>query len=242
MKRDLTNTIMSPHSVIIIYADRSNDYYLEQRAIKRNGDKYELMQAVPMANDVLKDIARSYAKSNTISMNMGGEVAEHLLYCDNKIGETVIVWHRPAMKRMLNLHTAMNLKESKEAWIPATLYVLRNNSLSMFALADNSRPTSKTKLYNAPFFNTGIGGGVCLGTAKVGDKQMATYAQEAERYERGFFMADQTHESGAMTKTALKKVWAQQIATGKPFPKSELVQNKTYKTFGDLISKIVNGK
>ena len=116
-----------------------------------------------------------------------------------------------------------------------------NGKLYIYALMTDQRPTLSTKLYRAPFFNIYGDGNVCLGTAKIGKQKAKTYELEAERYERGFFMAEQSGgQSLNNCKTPLSKLWPALINNKAPFPsKAELVQHSTYKTFGTLLSKLI---
>ena len=241
MNDKLTNKRFKPVRAIIVYEeDRqySNDYYLETRDIVRQGDKYNMMSACPIGEDTMKSIAQLYVKRNSLEMDAGGYIASHLLYARNRPGITVVMWYRQSEKRSLNFTEKLKIK-STGVIIPAMLYLVINNKLYLFALSDNDRPTLSTKLYNAPFFNVYSDGNVCLGTAKVGVRAK-TFELEAERFERAFYMAEQTHGAHKdICKTPITQLWPKLIAANKSiFPKAELIQHKKYKTVGELIDKL----
>jgi PRTRC genetic system protein B len=239
-----TNKRLSPTQAIIVYRDSSEYnplYFLEKREIRNQGGKYILMAPVPLADDVLKDIAKSYVKSNSLNMDFGSLIAPHMLYGLNKPGKLVVMWYRPAMKRVLNFDTILKIKGSSTVEVPATLYVLINTNLYIYALMTNDRPELKTKLYKAPFFNIYDDGRVCLGTARVGSVREKTFELEAHRYERAFFMAEQNGGGGTQNtcKTPLAALWNGLIKKKGPFPSSKELVQHSHKTVADLISKLI---
>lgn len=237
-----TNIRLMPKRAIVVYENKRKDnYYLESREIKNADGKYILMAPVPLASNVLKEVARSYMKKNSFEMSFGGLIDEHLLYGINKPGLTAVMWYRKATQRSLNFSASLKIKGASSVQIPATLYLVVNTNLYLYALMTSDRPDLKTKIYNAPFFNIYEDGNVCLGTAPIGRQKGKTFEKEAERFERGFYMAEQNH--GAIKnqcKTALSNLWTRLIKTKAAFPsKQELIQHPKYKTVGDLVQKLI---
>lgn len=242
MTSEVTNKTLTPKRAIIVYQDKSGyKYFLESREIKREGDRYSLMTAIPLANDVMKQMAMSYMKSASQKIDFGGLISEHLLYGDNKPGMTIVMWYRPTMKKILHFSASLKIKSDAEVQLPPTLYLVINQELYIFAMMDSKRPDLKTKLYNAPFFNTYENGKICLGSAKIGKMKADTFEGEADRFERAFYMAEQTHtSSGTICKTPLTKLWPALLKSKTPFPvKKELLPHKNYKSLGDLINKLI---
>lgn len=243
MNDSQTNKRLSPAMAIIIYQDKNvyqPNCYLEKREIKLVGDKFKLMAPVPMADEAMKEIAKIYNKRRSADIAFGGLISPHILLGLNKSGITAVMWYRPAMKRSLNFSSQLKIKSSVQVNVPATLYVVKNTELYLFALMSDDRPDLKTKLYKAPYFNIYEDGRVCLGTARVGMKQN-TYEKEADRFERGFYMAEQNGgNSDHNCKTPLAKLWNNQIKSTSPFPsKKELIQHPKYKTLNDLLQKLI---
>lgn len=241
----LANRRLYPVQVITVYSDKAGyQFYLENRDIKTIKGKATLMAPVALADDVLKSIARSYTQNNSFVMEMGGEIAPHLLYAINRPGKTVVVWHRPAMKKSLNFSASLKIKGDSYVTVPATLNIVIDNELFIYALMDDSRPTNATKLYNAPFFNIYDNGRVCLGTAHVGKIKAKTFEKEADRFERAFYMAEQNGgNSSNNCKTPLPDLWNRLIKKPSAFPsKTELIQHTKYKTFGDLLKNLVGNQ
>jgi PRTRC genetic system protein B len=246
MNNTLTNKKMAPSMAIVVYQDKaqySPSFFLEKREIKMIGDKFTLMAPVPMSDDTLKDIAKVYMKTRSAGMSFGGLIAPQLLFAMNKPNKTAVIWHQAAVKRSLNFSASLKIKNASEVFVPALLFAVLNKTLYIFSLMESDRPDVRTKLYNAPFFNIYEDGNVCLGTARVGAKEK-TYEQEAMRFERAFFMAEQNGGTVTnRTKTPLAALWNQLIKTKKPFPsKKELVQHKKFKTLGDLLQMITGNE
>lgn len=240
MNHTQTNKRLSPVMLVTVYKDKGNsNFYLEKRDIKTINGKSQFMAPVPLPDETMRSIAKNYSRKNNIEMSFGTIVPEHIIHASNKPGKTMVVWYRPATLRKLNFSSQLKIKGESTVNLPGLLFMIINSKLYVFALMDDQRPDLKTKLYNAPFFNIYEDGNVCLGTAKVGSHKEKTYSAEAERFERGFFMAEQN--GGAFKdkcKTSLSTLWNQLIKSKAKFPcKTELIQHKTYRTVNDLISK-----
>jgi PRTRC genetic system protein B len=246
MNNFYVNSRLSPQAAIIIYKDRaeySPQYFLEKREIKLVGDRYTLMAPVPLSEEQMREIAKSYVKTRAASVGFGGLIAAHLLYGLSRPGKTLVIWYRPAMVRSLNFSAALGIKGGTEVRTPALLFLADGNSLYIYALMDDNRPEAATKLYNAPFFNIYSDGRVCLGTARVGQRS-TTYEGEAARFERAFFMAEQNGgNSENNCKTPLRVLWNGLIKSKASFPaKKELVQHKKFRTLGELLEQMTQGK
>lgn len=242
MNRELTNNRLVPQSAIIVYksgGEYSRDYYLETREIIKKGSSYEFAAPVPMSDDKMKDIAAAYIKKASAEMNFEGIVPDHILYANHRAGNTLVIWYRKAHRRALNFASYLKIKGMSDVILPATLYVVHNSALYVFAMIDDARPTRSTKLYHAPFFNIYEPGNVCLGTAPIGRYKAKTFEAEAERFERGFYMAEQNGGMAKPCNTPLAALWTSIIKTkAKVFPgKKELVQHKKYPTVGELMDK-----
>jgi PRTRC genetic system protein B len=243
MNQYLTNTRLIPRRAIIVYeraGQWSNDYYLEDREIKNQGGKYVFMAPVPLSHQAMRGIASSFIKKNALEMDFGGLVAQHLLLGINRPGICAVMWYRPAETRKLNFSGHLKIKGESTVQIPATLYLVFNDNLYLFALSDSKRPSGKSKLFNAPFFNIYADGRVCLGTAPVGKIRAKTFEGEAARFERAFYMAEQNGGTQNPCKTPLERLWNGLIKNKGPFPtKKELIPQAKFKTIDELIGKLI---
>jgi|GEM_PF-2698603 len=243
MDRELTNRMMDPKAVVVIYGNsRGYEHYIEYRPLRKINNKVVPMQATPMPDTLFRDIAKSYNTTKVRSVNMNGWVDEHIIYASNNPGSTIVMWWRPAHKRMLNMKTALQLSKPVEVCVPAILHLIVNKDMYVYALANDARPDEDTALYNAPFFNVYKDGAICLGTARVGKDQTDNYGDEVYRFENGFYSADQTHgHYDEITKTNLTDLWHKLIKSGEPFPAGELIRHQ-YKTIEQMMYSVIQKK
>ncbi len=240
MNDEKTNNRLSPVRSIVVYTDkRQSSFYLESRDITNQGGKFHLSAAVPLSDSAMKNIAQAYMKNNAFNMTHASIIPGHMLHGSNKLGRTVVIWYRPAMRKTLNFSASIGIKGDKPVMVPATLNVIINTKLYIYALATDERPEANTKLYNAPYFNIYEDGNVCLGTANTGRVKKKTFEEEAERFERAFYMAEQNGGVAQQCKSSLNTIWTSLIKSQKPFPQKELVQHKKYKTLHDLMNKLI---
>jgi PRTRC genetic system protein B len=109
---------------------------------------------------------------------------------------------------------------------PALLFRVNHGALSIRALKDNGRPTAKTPLYRAPYWNVSDRGDVCLGSTRVPDElSIDTLA----RWEASFFESEFSHQNGQqrLTKHPAGFIGMWKSLTGKKsFPVQHLADTK----------------
>jgi len=142
-----------------------------------------------------------------------------------------LLWWRPAERRTL----AKEGWRDAKVWFPPLLF-MHKSGLSVFALAKDERPSEKTRLYQAPLWNVGNQGGVCMGSGRMAD--YGTARQRMEGVERAFFGTPFSHEllGGEGVRSGdLDAVWKALRGTRRKFPVRELVALEDPKTLGDLV-------
>ena len=114
----------------------------------------------------------------------------------------------------------------------AMLCFVNKLSLKIFALANNRRPTEKTELFYAPFFNVYEDGNVCMGTVDVHIQNSTSLKEFTEKWEDYFFNSYFSHlmnEHNPINGNCVS-LWKRLINTEKQFPKEALKQaNRTLK-------------
>ena len=122
------------------------------------------------------------------------------------------------------------------AEIPALLWYADRNKLIVFALSSDRRPTQKTKLYYAPFFNVYENGNVCMGTVSVNIKSSASVEEFTAAWENYFFNSYFSHlmQNHNPVKGNCVSLWKELIRTEKPFP--EEVLKKANRTLKNLLT------
>lgn len=219
---------MKPKTAIIVYkSERSDEYYLESRKIDPKTGR--MTAAVPLKEKVLGQIMNTMALDcDNFDVGLHGKMPENVLYCDTRIGNTVLIWYNPPQKRKLYF-TKKTGMEDGEMMVPGLLYVVRDETLSLFSFK-GFKP--KKKLYKAPFMNVDSSH-VCLGSAKVKKPEKRTFANMIDYWERMFWQSEFDHILGENpVKGNLATITKECIATGKPFPTELMVPiSKTLNDF-----------
>ena len=113
------------------------------------------------------------------------------------LGQNAVAWFEPAALRTMffraNTDRAVSAFDGKLVPQPPLLFVARNRGLSVFALETNERPTMKTPLCLAPFWNVYDDHRVCLGSMRI-PKSMRP--EETDSWTAAFFASEFTHLSG----------------------------------------------
>jgi len=150
-----------------------------------------------------------------------------------------IVWWKPAGQIVMFFSDrggdAMLKKlNGKKYPHPPLLFKVNGSSLWIRALAANRRPTRKSPLYMAPYWNCDDNGSVCTGTMKIPREKSVTAIED---WEQSFFRSEFTHAGGAGKRTTypggMLAMW--QTLLSKPqFPGRYLVRVK--QTVGEFAS------
>jgi len=95
-----------------------------------------------------------------------------------------VVWWTAARKESLLFSDHLTIPCGL-ASLPPLVWKASRESLTIFAMKEDNRPTLDTKLFLAPFFNIHPGGSVCMGDVDV--------AIGADKYMEDFIMAWETY-------------------------------------------------
>ena len=92
------------------------------------------------------------------------------LFSPNLLRHTAnsMMWFTKATRRPMWFRDAKPV--TYNVWWPALLWKLKDNQLTVFALASHQRPTLNTRLYRAPLMNVNRSGVICLGSAHLPDQ------------------------------------------------------------------------
>lgn len=151
-----------------------------------------------------------------------------------------IVWWRPAGRAVMFFNqrdgdTALAELNGKKYPHPSLIFKANGSHLWVRALASNHRPTARTTLYMAPYWNCYENGSVCTGSMKIpGVKSV----ERIESWETSFFRSEFTHAGGAGKRTrypgGLLAMWRILRNKGQ-FPSSHLVRVK--ETLAEFVSR-----
>lgn len=230
-------TLYYPTSALVFYQtdERNRDTYVEHFDMDKNGNP---INAHPLTEREAKVLAKALiinTKNEKCQdfLKPKGILPTHILHI-NPNENSCVIWYTKAMKRQLyfveNLEIPNGIAE-----VPAMIWYANKRSLTVFALDKDRRPTEKTKLYYAPFFNVYENGKVCMGTVDVNIKKSASVEEFTESWENYFFKSYFSHlmnEHNPVNGNCVN-LWKNLINTDKTFPKEAL--KATNKTLKDLL-------
>ncbi len=211
----------APKLAVILY--KNNDklsYYLESHNINPAG---QILEGKPLQQDTLQEMMDVFFDERQIQAKIKGIIPENLLSFElTNSGNYTMIWYRPEEIRVLHFAPDLKLKTG-EMWIPAMVYMANKNSLDVYALKSNSRPSEKTLLYRAPFFNVSDSGDVCLGNANIKKPTENTYSALQKYWEDLFWLSEFTHINGNNpTKSKVSEVYKKLLASKKQLKWSDI--------------------
>ena len=109
----------------------------------------------------------------------------------------------------------------------ADLCGINKQSIKIFALETNRRPTEKTALFYAPFFNVFETGSVCMGTVDINIKNSSSLEEFMKKWEEYFFNSYFSHLVGNHNpiKGNCVNLWKKLMRTKEAFPKEVLINS-----------------
>lgn len=230
-----------PVQSIIIYMNRGTDYrnreqyYLESHDIQvdKKGNSI-LLEGKPLRRSSLVDLGKGLATQTTKQLQCKGIIPENLIYFNQEIGDSVIMWFVPEQKHNLFFTKDLNIP-SGQGYTPSLLFILRRKTLSVFAIKGNKKPTYQTKLYNAPFHNIHNNGEVCLGNAKKPTDKLIYFDEIMRAWENIFWASEFSRLIGRNPiKSNLNILYKELIQSGKKFPSDELIPHTEFNTIEEL--------
>lgn len=217
----LSNQYSTPRKAVVLHG--RNDNALEYLTLHDIDPQGQLMMGDYINTDALQRvIAMVNHDSSSNNKNSATLLPEHLLMHDHRQS----IWWTPAQTR----HLYMRIRGKEVVLVrdcPALVFVRQPNSLAIFALTHNTRPSLHTPLAHAPLFNIGSKGALCLGNAVLPNDLLNTQgAMDA------YFQAWSTHTNHANvlrfgslssgdSSDKLLKFW--QRLGRKPFPVKRLI-------------------
>ena len=225
-------TLYHPKTALVFYQtdERNKDTYVEYFDMDKNGNP---INAHPLTEREAKVLAKSLNLTTKKQdfLKPQGILSTHILYL-NPSENGFVIWYTKAGKRQLYFSENLEIPSGK-AEVPAMLWLATQRNVKIFALSSNRRPTEKTSLFYAPFFNVYENGNVCMGTVNIDIQNSASVEEFMEKWEDYFFNSYFSHlmnEHNPITGNCVN-LWKNLIDTEKPFPKEVLKPaNRTLKT------------
>lgn len=227
-------TIYHPKSALVFYESRGaeKEVYVEHFDMDKNGIP---VNAHPLTEREAQTLAKALVtekQKQTAFLKSGGILPANILHINPSRDKGAVIWYSKSQKRSLHFIEGLGIP-SGQAFIPPLIWQATKNSLRVFALLGNSRPTEKTPLYTAPFFNIYEDGRVCMGSVNISIAESACVEEFIKAWEDYFFNSYFSHLLGANSpvKGNCADLWKDLISTGRAFPKEVLKSStKTLKT------------
>ena len=220
-------TLYYPTTALVFYQndERNKDTYVEYFDMDKNGNP---INAHPLSENEAKILVKSLTiktqkEKNQDFLKPNGILSTRILQINPNAENGSAIWYTKSMKRQLYFTENLEIPNGM-AEVPAMLWFANKRSLKIFALANSRRPTEKTELFYAPFFNVYEDGNVCMGTVDV-NIQNSNYIEEfIEKWEDYFFNSYFSHlmnEHNPINGNCVN-LWKSLINNDKPFPKEAL--------------------
>lgn len=234
-KNDLTQdlvTLYHPKSALVFYETKGSntDVYVEHFDMDKNGNPINAHPLTVREANVLAKSLRTDEEKNKAFLKPMGILPTNILHI-NPSEKGMVLWYTKAQQRQLFFVDGLGIPNGK-ALVPSMLWFANKNSLSVFGLTTDRRPTENTSLHYAPFFNIYEDGKVCMGTVSIDIKNSTSVEEFIQAWEGYFFNSYFSHLLGNQSpiKGICVAIWKDLINTDKPFPKEVLRKNnKTLK-------------
>lgn len=234
--KDITDhfgKLYHPVSALVIYQtkDDDKDTYVEHFDMDKDGNP---INAHPLSEREAKILAKSLNTEKEKSkafLKPESILPTNVLYI-NPTEKGSVIWYTKTKKTKLFFTESLEIP-SGIANVPTMLWVASKQNLMVFALTSDKRPTEKTILYHAPFFNVYDSGSVCMGTVGVDIKNSASVEEFIKAWESYFFNSRFSHLNHNPTNGNCVSIWKDLIDTDKTFPKEIL--KKTNKTLKNIL-------
>ncbi len=183
----------SPVLSIVVYKS-DEEIYMEMHRIDKTGN---LMEGAPLSKECISDLVKGF--SDDQGWNPNGRIPANMLWSDTRIGHERYVWYNPPMQRMMYFVSSLGI-ENGLYHVPGIIYeAFGTEKLNVYAYK-GTKPSSKTKLYKAPFFNV-TNGSVCLGNAKIEPPESPDFDLFIDYWERRFWLTEFSHLGGSQNPT-----------------------------------------
>lgn len=232
--KDLTEyfeAMYYPTSALVFYQSKqkiNTECYTEFVHLDSNGTP---LSSQPLSVEQAQTLARMLVvkkeeKQHFLQSN--GLLPANVLYI-HTAENGYAIWYSKAQRRKLFFEKSLAI-ENTEIAIPPLVWKAYKDKLFVYALAQNRKPSLKTALYYAPFFNVYENGNVCMGSVQIQIKKNIHLEEFIHLWETYFFNSYFSHQLENYRiikgKYDLKSLWQKLSITQKTFPIKILQPNQ----------------
>jgi PRTRC genetic system protein B len=231
----LLDDIYKPRKAIVIYST------LQKYAGKVYVEAYDMDTGGKPVNAHPLSVEESVHLSHALSTGddtpafpaSKGLLSSKVLYI-NPRRDGFAVWYTPA--RIVDILFKESLEiPSGKAPVPPLIWKATLSRLYIYALAEEKKPSMKTPLYHAPFFNIHENGEVCMGTVDVTIDKSCSLEDFIRQWEDYFWNSHFSHliNTSSPVTGDISNLWRQLVSQCKTFPYHRLISNG--RTIKDVI-------
>ncbi|MFY1047486.1 PRTRC system protein B [Chryseobacterium sp. GP-SGM7] len=227
--------LYQPKSALVFYesTDKNETSYVEHFDMGKDGSP---INAHPLTVNEAKALAKSLnidEEKDKAFLKPKGILSANILHINPSANGSVI-WYTLSQQRQMYFVKYLEIPNGF-ANVPAMLWFADKEQLTVFALNSDKRPTEKTQLYYAPFFNVYDDGNVCMGTVDVNIQNSSSVEDFIEQWENYFFNSYFSHLVGGHNPIEgnVVSLWRELLKTNELFPTKVL--KKSSKTLKNLL-------
>jgi len=170
----------------------------------------------------------------TSFLRPSGLIPAHVLHIDPSAELGSVTWYTPMQQRKLLFRDDLGVP-STLAYVPPLVWKATRKGMFIYALPAPRKPTLRTKLCNAPFFNIYSHGHVCMGSVDIDIPPQATLETFIQCWEGYFFNSYFSHAIAGIQTSRINtlELWKTLMETGEKFPLGQLIPANL--TLNDLI-------
>lgn len=229
---DNFESLYLPKSALVFYENNGidKDVYIEHFDMDHKGNP---INAHPLTvKEATKLVKALRVEKEEAFLKPKGVLPTNVLHINPNKDSGTIIWYSKKQQRQLYFVDELEIPKGK-ANLPPMLWKANKNSLSVFALINDRRPTEKTNLCFAPFLNIYKNGNVCMGTVSIDIEKSESIEEFILIWENYFFNSYFSHliDNHSPINGNCTSLWKDLIDSDKPFPLDVLKKNnKTLKT------------
>nr|WP_228453773.1 prokaryotic E2 ligase family D protein [Chryseobacterium manosquense] len=161
-------TLYYPKSALVFYETKGTDtaMYVEHFDMDSNGTPTNAHPLTVKKANVLSMALQTDEEKNKAFLKPKGILPTNILHINQSAENGAVLWYTKSKQRQLYFVDSLGIPNGK-AQVPPMLWLASKSSLTVFALANDRRPTEKTPLHYVPFFNIYEKGNVCMGTVSI---------------------------------------------------------------------------
>lgn len=210
-----------PTKALIVYQSmqqEEKEVYVEAYDMDQQGRP---INARPLTTEESEQLSKALKTSHEKHEHFPpskGLLPGNLLYMDGD-KQGCAIWYTKPRQVQLFFKASLTIPSGK-AWVPALLWKAIKSDLCLYSLQSSNKPTIKTVLFHAPFFNIFSDGRVCMGTVDTDMQDVQSLQEFMQSWEQYFFNSYFSHllDGYNPVQGNIVQLWQNQMTTRKRFP------------------------